>query len=67
MLKSWKTTLAGFGLALTSIGTALTGQFDADPATTADWPTAIALLVAAFGLLAARDNAVSSERAGAKP
>lgn len=65
MRSSWRTTAAGLGAALAAIGTAISATFDADPGTVADWPTAIAIAVAALGLLVARDNRVSSERAGA--
>lgn len=38
---------------------------DGDPATNPDWGTEIPQLLAAIGLLFARDNKVSSEKAGA--
>lgn len=65
-MKSWKTTLAGIGAALVAIGAALEAQFDGDPATAADWGIVITAIIAAVGLWLARDNDVSSERAGAK-
>lgn len=51
---------------LVAIGGALSATFDNDPATTADWAAVIAACIAGFGLLFARDNKVSSEKAGAK-
>jgi hypothetical protein len=40
--------------------------FDADPLTLPDWGAVGAAVMAGIGLLAARDNKVSSEQAGAK-
>lgn len=60
MLKSWKTTLAG----LISLAAAIVPAF---------WPehtatmAKVAGVAASVGLLAARDNNVTSEQAGAKP
>lgn len=52
---------------LTAVGNALKAQFDNDPATVADWGLVVALVIAAVGLLRARDNNKSSEEVGAKP
>lgn len=65
-MKSWKTTAAGVGLFLTALGPALTAQFDSDPATEPAWGTVVAALIAGLGFFFARDNNVSSEKAGAK-
>lgn len=65
-MKSWKTTLAGIGLILSVIGTALAAQFDNDPNTKPDIEIVIGGLLGGFGLLSARDNKVTSEAAGAK-
>lgn len=65
-IPSWRTTVAGVGAMLVAIGGALSATFDNDPATTADWTAVIAACIAGFGLLFARDNKVSSEKAGAK-
>ena len=62
LLKSWKTSsaaLPAIGLVLIEIGKALRGE-------DADWPTVIASLSAALGLLFSRDNDVTSETAKAK-
>lgn len=66
MFKSWKTTAAGIGAALASLFGNLSAVFDSDPGTAADWNVTVALFVAAVGLIAARDNGVTSEKAGAK-
>lgn len=63
---SWRTTLAGIGAMLVAIGGAISATFDNDPTTTADWAAVLAACIAGFGLLFARDNKVSSEKAGAK-
>ena len=63
---SWKTSAAGLGAILVAIGSALSAMFDADPATIPDWGAVVAAAIAGIGLLAARDNNVSSEAAGAK-
>lgn len=67
MKGSYRTTLAGIAAILTAIGGAITALADNDPATNPDWTAVIASLVAGAGLLAARDNKVTSEDAGAKP
>jgi hypothetical protein len=41
-------------------------MFDNNPATVADWGAVVAAVIAGIGLLAARDNGVSSEDAGIK-
>jgi len=66
MKGSWRTTTAGIGAILIALGSALSAQFDNDPATVPDWGSLIAAVVAGVGLLNARDNKVSSEQAGAK-
>lgn len=50
------TTIAAVGLALIAIGQILNSQFDGNPATTPDWKVVGAQLVAAWGLLKARDD-----------
>lgn len=61
MKRSIKTTLAGIGALLVTLGNAMVGQFDADPNTAADWGLVIAAAVVAWGLISARDDNVSSE------
>lgn len=62
-MKSWKTTLTGVLTVIIAAGTAikllLTGG---QP----DWTATIAAITAGLGLIAARDNSVTSEQAGAK-
>lgn len=64
-MKSWKTTVAGIGAILVAWGTALTAMFDNDPTTVVDWGAVFAAVIAGIGLIAARDNDVTSEKAGA--
>lgn len=66
MKKSWKTTAGGIGAILAAVGGAVNLLFDGNPATNPDWTTVIASVTAGFGLIFARDNAVTSEDAGAK-
>jgi hypothetical protein len=63
---SWRTTTAGIAAIVVAIGTAVGALFDADPLTLPDWGAVAAAVMAGIGLLAARDNKVSSEQAGAK-
>ena len=63
---SWRTTTAGIAAIVVAIGTAVGALFDADPLTLPDWGAVAAAVMAGLGLLAARDNKVSSEQAGAK-
>ena len=66
MTKSCKTSAAGIGAILVAVGSALSSMFDNNPATVADWGAVVAAVIAGIGLLAARDNGVSSEDAGIK-
>lgn len=66
MKKSWKTTTAGIGAILVALGSILQALFDGNPATEPDYAALVAAIIAGVGLLAARDNGVSSEDAGAK-
>jgi hypothetical protein len=63
---SWRTTTAGIAAIVVAIGTAVGALFDADPLTLPDWGAVAAAVMAGVGLLAARDNKVSSEQAGAR-
>jgi len=65
-MKSWKTTLAGVGAIMMAVGAALSAHFDSDATTVANWGAVMAAVIAGIGLIAARDNNVSSEQAGAK-
>jgi len=62
---SWKTTTAGICAIVVAIASALGALFDADPLTLPDWGAVAAAIMAGVGLIAARDNAVTSEKAGA--
>jgi hypothetical protein len=64
-MKSWKTTVAGIAAIVAALGTALVALFDADPLTLPDWGAVAAAVMAGIGLIAARDNGVTSEKAGA--
>ena len=66
-LTSWRTTLAACILALDAIGHAVLATIDNDPLTNADWNSVLMLLVAAIGLLFARDANVSSQDSGIRP
>lgn len=65
-MKSWKTTAAGIAAIVAALATAVGALFDADPVTMPDWGAVAAAVMAGVGLIAARDNGVTSERAGAK-
>jgi hypothetical protein len=65
-MKSWKTTAAGIAAIVAALATAVGALFDADPLTMPDWGAVGAAIMAGIGLIAARDNNVTSEQAGAK-
>ena len=65
MRSSWRTTLAGIGALLIAVGTMLAAVTDGNPETVPNTEMLIAALTG-LGLLAARDNGVSSEKAGAR-
>jgi hypothetical protein len=54
-MKNSKTTLAGIGVILVAVGTALKAIFDGDPATTFDLATTITAVSAGVGLILAKD------------
>jgi hypothetical protein len=66
MKGSHKTTLAGIGAILIAGGSILQALFDGNPTTEPDYAALVAAIIAGIGLIAARDNGVSSEEAGAK-
>lgn len=63
-LTSWRTTLTACILAIDAILHATSVIIDSDPTTNPDWNTVVVLLVAAVGLLFARDANVSSKMSG---
>lgn len=60
-MKSWKTTTAGIGVIISTLGTALNQLFDGNPATNPDWNMVLPLLFTGIIGLFARDNNVPSE------
>ena len=65
-MKSWKTTVMGVCAILTALAGAVSLLADGDPATSPDWTAVCAAVAAGIGLIAARDNRVTSEDVGAK-
>ena len=65
-MKSTKTTITGIITILVAALSAAKAVLDGDPATVPDWSATIAAITAGVGLIAARDNNVTSEQAGAK-
>jgi hypothetical protein len=62
-MRSWRTTTAGIASIVAAVSTALVAITDNDPLTVPDWGALGALLALGLGLVAARDNKVSSEEA----
>jgi len=66
MTASWRTTLCGIlGILAAGITMVAVPLLDNDPLTLANWTAFGTTTVTAIGLLFARDNLVSSEKAGA--
>ena len=65
-MSSSKTTALGILSILAALCGAAVLMLDSDPATNPDWTTLIAAIAAGVGLIKARDNDVTSEKAGAK-
>jgi hypothetical protein len=65
-MRSWKTTTAGIAAIVAALATAVGALFDADPVSMPDWGAVAAAVMAGIGLIAARDNGLTSEQAGAK-
>lgn len=66
MGKSWRTTVAGVAAFLAALFADIKAVSDDDPETKPNIEMTVALGAVAIGLITARDNKVSSERAGAK-
>lgn len=66
MKGSWRTTTTGILTLVVVVCGAAKALLDGDPTTNPDWAALSAAATAAWGLIHARDNSVSSEDAGAK-
>lgn len=55
-MKDKNTTIAGIGAILVAVGAAMSAYFDADPATTVDFATTVAAIIAGIGLIMAKDS-----------
>ena len=56
-----KTSIAGIAAIIAVVAACVKAQFDGDPVTVPDWGAAVAVVLASFGLFAARDNGTTSE------
>lgn len=63
-MKSWRTTTTGILAIVVAIAGAVKAELDGDVTTTADWGAVAAAIIAGIGLIAARDNRVSSQDVG---
>ena len=64
--KNWKTTGAGVAAILVAVSAALTALTDNNEATTIDYASLLAAVIAGVGLICARDGDKTSEAIGAK-
>ena len=64
--KNWTTTGAGIAAILVAVSAALTAFTDGDPATSVDFASLLAAVIAGIGLICARDGDKTSEAIGAK-
>jgi len=65
-MSSWQTTTTGILTIVIAVGSAVKVLIDNDISTNPDWNTVAAAITAGLGLIFARDNKVTSERAGAR-
>ena len=63
-MKSWRTTATGILAIVVAIAGAVKAELDGDVTTTADWGAVAAAIIAGVGLIAARDNRISSQDVG---
>jgi hypothetical protein len=63
---SYRTTILGVIAVLTAVTNAAQAIFDGDVSTVFDLDTTVTAIAAGLGLIFARDNKVTSEKAGAK-
>lgn len=67
ILVNWKTTLTGVLTLVTVAADAALLMIDNDPATNPNWSVVIPAIVAAIGLIFARDANKSSQDSGVRP
>ena len=60
MNASWKTSLCGALVAITAWANLVVAILDSNPSTTPNWDSAIALTIAAIGLIYAKDKNVTN-------
>lgn len=65
-LGSWRTTVVGVLATLAVLFKGVVADLDDDPATQVDWFSTLITVLMGWGFIEARDNKVSSEKAGAK-
>lgn len=65
-MNSWKTTALGISTILAAVASIVQAALDNDPATNPDITVAVAAIMSGIGLIFARDNAKTSESAGAR-
>jgi hypothetical protein len=66
MMKSWKTTAAGWVGFVASLAPIVLATLNDQPVTNAMWGVAGTAFMVALGLTTARDNGVTSKQAGAE-
>lgn len=66
MKTSWKTTALGISTILAAVTAIVQALLDNDPTTNPDFTVAVAAIMSGAGLIFARDNNVTSEKAGAQ-
>lgn len=64
--KNWKTTFAGLGVILASVGVAMQSHFDGNPETVVVWELLFASVLAGIGLIFAKDGDKSTNQLSEK-